>query len=160
MSLHDLNVAIADFAEESFRRCCGSKRWSRLMVEQRPFASLDVVLATGERLWWSLEAADWLEAFAAHPRIGERTAAGWSAEEQSRAAGMSEDVRRRLLQGNHEYEARFGYTFIVCASGKSAEEMLQTLDSRLAHDPADELQVAAAEQRKITDLRLRKLLTS
>jgi len=159
MTFAEFNVAAAGYAEEALRRCCGSKRWSHLMAEQRPFATRDVLLATAERLWWSLEAADWLEAFAAHPRIGDRAATGWAADEQSAAAGMPAGVRARLVEGNHAYEARFGYTFVVCAKGKSAGEMLQILEMRLLLDPAAELQVAAAEQRKITELRLIKSFT-
>jgi len=158
MTLAEFNLAPADYAEELLRRCCGSKRWSRLMAEQRPFATGDVLLATAERLWWSLEAADWLEAFAAHPRIGDRQAAGWAADEQSAAGRMSQHVRTRLVEGNHAYEERFGYTFIVCATGQSADAILENLEARLPIDPAAELQVAAAEQRKITEVRLAKLL--
>ena len=159
MTLTEFNLTPAARAEEMLRLCCGSKRWCRLMSEQRPFANRDVLLATAERLWWSLEAADWLEAFAAHPRIGDRQASGWAADEQSAAARMSQDVRARLVEGNHAYEERFGYTFIVCAMGKSAEAIVDILRARLIVDPAAELQVAAAEQRKITELRLGKLFT-
>jgi OHCU decarboxylase len=160
MTLAEFNLAPADQAEEVIRRCCGSKRWSRLMTEQRPFANRDVLFAIAERLWWSLEAADWLEAFAAHPRLGDRQASGWAADEQSAATSMANDVRSRLVEGNHAYEERFGYTFIVCATGKSVDAILEILQARLTVDPAAELQVAAAEQRKITELRLAKLFTS
>lgn len=159
MTFAEFNHAPAERAEEAMRRCCGSKRWARLMAEQRPFATKDVLLATAERLWWSLEAADWLEAFAAHPRIGDQRVSGWAVDEQSSAARMSQELRARLVEGNHAYESRFGYTFIVCATGKSVESMLEILEARLSDDPAAELQVTAAEQRKITELRLAKLFT-
>ena len=126
---------------------------------ERPFANIDVLAAVAQRLWWSLAVADWLEAFAAHPRIGERAASVWSAQEQARASRTSDEVRERLARGNREYERRFGYTFLVCATDKSAEEILDILERRLHNEPGDELQVAAGEQRKITDLRLMKLVT-
>ena len=130
------------------------------MTDARPFTSLDVLLATAERLWWSLDPADWQEAFAAHPRIGERASSTWSAEEQSRAASIAADVKERLTRENKTYEGRFGYTFIVSATGKTAGEMLTLLERRLENAPDDELQIAAGQQRRITGLRLRKLLTA
>jgi 2-oxo-4-hydroxy-4-carboxy-5-ureidoimidazoline decarboxylase len=130
------------------------------MAAERPFANPDVMAAAAQRLWWSLAAADWLEAFAGHPRIGDRATSTWSAQEQSRAMQTSEDVRIRLAAGNRAYEERFGYTFIVCATDKSAEEILEIFNRRLRNHPGDELQIAADEQRKITALRLNKLITS
>lgn len=130
------------------------------MTAARPFASLDALLATAERLWWSLQPADWLEAFAAHPRIGERASSAWSAQEQAGAGSAGADVRERLTRDNKAYEDRFGYTFIVSATGRTAAEMLTILERRLENAPDDELQIAAAEQRKITELRLHKWLTS
>lgn len=159
MTLAELNRLPEPQAERELAGCCASIRWTRLMAAERPFSSLDVVLAVADRLWWSLAAADWLEAFAAHPRIGERTSSSWAAEEQAGAHAATDDVRRRLARGNVEYEHRFGYTFLVSAAGKSAEEMLEALERRLRNEPGDELQIAAAEQRTITGLRLRKLLT-
>ncbi len=159
MTLNELNRLSVISAAAEFLRCCGSKRWAKLMTKARPFVSHDVLSATAERLWWSLDAADWLEAFAAHPRIGDRPTSAWSAEEQSTAASPADDVRGRLVRGNQQYELTFGYTFLVCATGQSAVELLAVLERRLDGRPADELQVAAAEQRKITSLRLGKLLT-
>jgi 2-oxo-4-hydroxy-4-carboxy-5-ureidoimidazoline decarboxylase len=146
-------------AEGALMRCCGSHRWAHLMAAERPFANLAVMTAIAQRLWWSLAAADWLEAFAAHPRIGERATGAWSAQEQARAMDSGDAPRARLVTGNRAYEERFGYTFIVCATDKSAEEILAVLEQRLRNEPADELQIAADEQRKITELRLRKLIT-
>jgi len=128
------------------------------MIGERPFASGDVLAAAAERIWWSLSAADWLEAFAAHPRIGERLDAGWASDEQAGAASATEDLRRHLERQNREYEQRFGYTFVVSATGKDAREMLAILETRLRNAPQDELQIAAVEQRKITGLRLLKLV--
>src|SRR5262245_43476354 len=148
--------------------CCGSTRWASAMAERRPFASVAEISAAGDDGCSSLNATDWLEAFAAHPRIGE-TARGarppapgkesWAASEQSGMNAAADEVRRRLVEANREYEARFGYIFIVCASGKSASEMLDILERRLSNSPHDELNVAAEEQRRITRLRLDKLLT-
>ncbi len=113
----------------------------------------------GDAIWRSLAPADWLEAFAAHPKIGERArSSSWSDREQSGMRSAAEDVRGRLASGNAEYESRFGYIFIVCATGKTAEEMVAALEARLANDPAAELGIAAEEQRKITGIRLAKLM--
>jgi OHCU decarboxylase len=159
VTLAELNRLSESHAEAELARCCGSMRWARLMAAERPFASREVVAAVAQRLWWSLAAADWLEAFAAHPRIGERATSTWSVQEQAGAASADDKVREQLARGNHEYERRFGYTFLISATGKSAAEILEVLDRRLRHQPVDELQIAADEQRKITDLRLNKLLT-
>lgn len=159
MTLVELNRLPDHRAEAEFGRCCGSMRWARLMAGERPFGSADVLLAVAQRLWWSLAVADWLEAFAAHPRIGEQVRSGWTAEEQVGAASMSAQLRDRLARLNQEYERRFGYTFLVSATGKGADEMVGILERRLRNEPAEELQIAADEQRKITELRLAKLLT-
>ena len=161
MTLDALNQLPSTGAHDGFLRCCGSKRWAFVMTDTRPFRGYDALLAIAERTWWSLEAADWLEAFAAHPRIGERATSTWSAEEQSVAAASAlADVSTRLAEGNRAYEQRFGYTFLICATGRSAAELLAVLERRLAGHAADELQIAAAEQRKITALRLEKWLHS
>ena len=124
MTLNELNRLSVISAAAEFLRCCGSKRWAKLMTKARPFVSHDVLSATAERLWWSLDAADWLEAFAAHPRIGDRPTSAWSAEEQSTAASPTDDVRGRLVRGNQQYELTFGYTFLVCATLRSAVDLL------------------------------------
>ena len=160
MTLTELNRLPESRAQYELSRCCASHRWAHLMASERPFANADVLAAAAQRLWWSLAVADWLEAFAAHPRIGERATSAWSAQEQARAAETSDDVRARLMAGNRAYEDRFGYTFIVCATDKAAEDILQILERRLHNEPGDELQIAADEQRKITALRLEKLITT
>lgn len=130
------------------------------MTGRRPFSAMEEVLAAADDIWKSLDAADWLEAFAAHPKIGDATTADrQAAKEQSGVAGADSGVRARLLQGNREYEARFGYIFIISAQGKTADEMLESLERRLRNGPAEELRLAAAEQAKITRLRLNRLLT-
>jgi 2-oxo-4-hydroxy-4-carboxy-5-ureidoimidazoline decarboxylase len=135
------------------------------MARLRPFDSETALLEAAERVWWGLSRLDWLEAFASHPRIGDvgalrarfTTTAAWSAGEQAGVAGAPERVLQELALGNDRYEARFGYLFIVCATGKTAEEMLALLQQRLAHDPDDEIRVAAAEQAKITRIRLERI---
>jgi 2-oxo-4-hydroxy-4-carboxy-5-ureidoimidazoline decarboxylase len=163
MTLEAFNALPAVSAEAELVRCCASRRWAHLVAAERPFlgdAAMEVLEAAAERVWWSLNAADWLEAFAAHPRIGERTESTWPVHEQAAAAGASEDVRERLAMGNRLYESRFGYTFLVCATGKTAREILTMLERRLQNAPDAELQVAAREQRRITDLRLARLFTT
>lgn len=138
------------------------------MTSVRPFSSLDDLLAKADSVWRSLSEEDWLEAFRAHPKIGEQNAAAaqseqarnWSSQEQSGIARTAIETRAALAAGNQEYEKRFGFIFIVCATGKTSEEMLAILHSRLHSDPETELPVAAEEQRKITRLRLGKLLES
>jgi OHCU decarboxylase len=114
-------------------------------------------MTQADDVWWSLEGGDWLEAFAAHPRIGER-AAGWAGEEQSGVRGADDEVLGRLNSLNHDYERKFGHVFLIFATGKSAAEILAELERRLANDPATELRIAAGEQAKITRLRLQKAL--
>lgn len=165
MNLEQINAWSEDEAQGMFARCCGSSRWSTVMAQLRPFDSQSSLLLAGKSAWWSLERRDWLEAFAAHPRIGDLNAlaarftrtAAWSAAEQAGVAGAEQEVLRELAQGNEAYEARFGYIFIVCATGKSAAEMLEIVRQRLTHAPEEEIKVAAAEQWKITRLRLEKM---
>jgi len=160
MTVAELNRLPDIRAEAELLRCCASHRWAHLMAAERPFSNLAVMRVVAQRLWWSLAAAYWLEAFAAHPRIGERATSAWSAQEQARASETGDAAHARLIAGNRAYEQRFGYTFIVCATDKSADEIVTTLEERLHHEPADELQIAADEQRKITELRLNKLITT
>jgi 2-oxo-4-hydroxy-4-carboxy-5-ureidoimidazoline decarboxylase len=160
-----LNALPAIDATYAFSRCCGTRRWAEAMAVRRPFASADELFQTADNIWNVLLPAEWLEAFAAHPRIGDVEAlrkkfastAAWCDGEQSGVAGAGEAVLQALAAGNRAYEDRFGYIFIVCATGKSAAEMLAILNARLSNDPDTELRVAAAEQAKITRLRMEKL---
>jgi allantoicase len=174
MTLATLNALDEDAAVRELRRCCGSSRWARAMAASRPFSSVTAIDLAADEAWQRLEVSDILDAFAAHPRIGagageagtSGTAGGagsdgapqWSSQEQAGARTASGDVSERLAAGNRAYEARFGYIFIICATGKSAGEMLASLEQRLAHTPDEELRIAAEEQRMITRLRLTKLL--
>ncbi len=136
------------------------------MLEARPFLDVNDLVAKAERTWWALSAEGWLEAFRAHPKIGEQKAAAtqseqaqsWSAQEQSGVTDAAAETKAALAARNQEYEQRFGFIFIVCASGKTSEEMLAILSQRLRNESQTELRVAAEEQRKITRLRLEKLI--
>jgi OHCU decarboxylase len=162
-----LNAMPAREAEAALRDCCGSSAWVARMLACRPFAGAGDLRERADASWAGLSTADRLEAFRAHPRIGERRPGGeagrsaaWSAEEQSGVAREDPDVRTALAQANAVYEARFGHVFLVCATGKSVAEILAALRERLSNGPDREIEVAAEEQRKITRLRLEKLMTS
>ena|ERR1051326_76056 len=167
---HDLawlNSLSAHAAANELRQCCGSRRWARQMTDARPFENLADLIKQANEIWWSLDRDDWLEAFRSHPRIGEKKSAEtvsaqareWSSNEQAGVNTASTETTDALATLNRTYEQRFGYIFIICATGKSSGEMLAALRERLQHDEAGELPVAAAEQSKITELRLKKLLT-
>ena len=167
MTLDSLNELPSAAATSEFLKCCGSKRWARMMTEARPFANAGELFGRGDEIWWSLSEADWLEAFRAHPKIGEKKAAtaqteqarAWSAQEQSGMTSAPSATVAELAQKNSAYLNKFGFIFIVCATGKSSEQMLEILKSRLSN-PADiEIRAAAEEQTKITRLRLEKLLS-
>jgi len=128
------------------------------MMARQPFGSRAETLEAADSVWWELGPLEWLDAFASHPRIGEKSADQRAVKEQSGVTGAAADTLERLVAGNRAYEEKFGYIYIVCASGKSALEMLAILESRLGNDPNTELRVAAEQQRQITRLRLEKLL--
>jgi 2-oxo-4-hydroxy-4-carboxy-5-ureidoimidazoline decarboxylase len=126
------------------------------MIARVPFASREAALTAARDEWFALDTADWREAFDHHPRIGDLPDSAISAREQSGVASAPEDVKRALAEGNRAYEERFGHIYIVCATGKSAEEMLAILNARLKNDPETEIRVAAEEHARICDLRLRQ----
>jgi allantoicase len=150
-----LNTRSEADARRELTACCGSSRWVEEMLRARP---LEDALTTADAIWNGLGPDDWREAFAAHPRIGERKADRFSAGEQSGATGAPSETMAALAATNRQYEERFGHIYIVCATGKSAEEMLSLAQARLGNTPEDELRIAAAEQAKITRLRLLKLV--
>jgi OHCU decarboxylase len=164
-SAQKLNEAEADTARELLRKCCAADKWTAGMLAARPFRDDALFESTAADVWWSLTPDDWQEAFAAHPRIGDvdslrakyADTKSWSADEQSGVDAATDETLAQLAAGNHAYFEKFGYIFIVCATGKSAEEMLRLLNSRLNNSPEDEIRIAAAEQLQITLLRLRKL---
>jgi OHCU decarboxylase len=153
-------------AEEEILPCCGSLRWAQEMTRLRPFATEAELFEASDRVWLGLGTEDWDEAFRSHPRIGERKApqaatqqsATWSSQEQDGVRAEDAETLRELALGNEEYEARFGRVFLVCATGRSAAEMLEILKRRLGSDAESELREAAEQQRQITQLRLRKWL--
>jgi OHCU decarboxylase len=167
------NVVDAATAANEILPCCGSRAWAAAMAVRRPLAAEAEVLETSDEIWRSLTALDWMEAFRSHPRIGESDnreareldaksvkAAEWSEQEQRKVADADASTKLTLADGNREYERRFNRIFIVCAMGKSPEEILSILNRRLNNDEASELQEAWEQQRQITHLRLRKWLQS
>jgi 2-oxo-4-hydroxy-4-carboxy-5-ureidoimidazoline decarboxylase len=165
-TIAELNALADSDARTEFLRCCGSHRWADGMLARRPFADTASLTKAADELWSAASRDDCLEAFAAHPKIGSDIAslrakfahtASWSSREQGGMSGAAETTIRRLAEQNQVYDERFGYIFIVCATGKSASEMLAILESRIDSRPEDELRIAAEEQRKIMHLRLAKL---
>lgn len=166
-NLAEWNEEPESVAMETMIACCGASRWAEAMVALRPFSSIVELSTEADRVWSTMDEADWMQAFASHPRIGEHKAAhanaisaAWSQQEQSSAANSAERVMDDLADGNRLYEERFGFTYIVCATGKSAEEMLAILNRRLARDRSTELREAAEQQRQIMQIRLGKWLAS
>jgi 2-oxo-4-hydroxy-4-carboxy-5-ureidoimidazoline decarboxylase len=165
-ALQRLNDMEAPEAEVALTRCCGSKRWVQTMLASRPYASREQLLSLAESAASKLDRVDWLEAFSHHPKIGDIDSLRarfpktheWSSSEQSGVNAAPEQVLKDLAEGNQQYEQRFGYIFIVCATGKTAPEMLDLLRQRLPNSPEAELPIAAGEQKKITKIRLEKLL--
>lgn len=168
---HDLTSLNSLPTEESVKellQCCGSRAWAEQMSKDRPYSTLDDVVSHALQIWQSLTAADWLEAFRSHPKIGEKKAAEnvsaqsqqWSGQEQSGVTNAAQETVDALATLNRAYEDKFGFIFIICATGKSSAEMLNALRQRLQNDHDTELPLAAAEQSKITELRLLKLLGS
>ena len=160
-----LDRASTEEARALLTRCCGAHRWIDAMMDRRPFGTDQRLLDAARGVWFSLDAADWLEAFGHHPKIGDRASLQarfastrhLSAHEQSGVDVATDAVLDALERGNRLYEQRFGYIFIVCATGKSAEEMLALLDARLDNAPDVEIGIAAEEQARITALRLQQI---
>ena len=158
----EINAASPEAAREILWRACGSTRWVDRMMQRRPFTTGARLLSAARIEWFGLTESDWLEAFSHHPKIGDRSALearfpathDLSAKEQAGVAAARADTIDALAAGNDAYLERFGFIFIVCATGKTAEEMLKLLRDRLSNDRATELRIAAEEQAKITALRL------
>ena len=159
-----MTIAELDLKDEAdlaprLLECCGSSNWVKQMLALRPFVTQDRLDEAAVHTWQKLSPDDWLEAFSKHPKIGEKgKVSQWSAQEQSGMNAAAAQVADRLADLNRVYYEKFGFIFIVCATGKTAEEMLALLDARLPNSREVELPIAAAEQNKITLLRLRKLL--
>jgi 2-oxo-4-hydroxy-4-carboxy-5-ureidoimidazoline decarboxylase len=166
MTLHELNTLPVQQLQEELLKCCGSPAWVNKMLPFFPADDLVELLEDAEEQWWKCTEVDWKEAFTHHPKIGDveslkkkfASTAQWAAGEQSGALSASQKTIEALAEGNKKYEDKFGYIFIVCATGKSADEMVAMLQERLLNDPKEEIEIAADEQNKITKLRLEKLV--
>jgi len=166
MTLHELNTLPPEKLKEALTKCCGASAWVNRMLTFFPVDDLVELLEDAEAQWYQCTEQDWREAFTHHPKIGDieslqkkfANTAQWASGEQAGVNAASQETLIALAKGNQEYEAKFGYIFIVCATGKSAEEMLALLEARLPNFPQEEIQIAADEQNKITKLRLEKLI--
>lgn len=166
MTLDELNALPELAAVEQLMRCCGSTVWAKRVAAGRPYADATALLDAADERWTELDRKDRLEAFGHHPRIGERqlrekfaSTARWAGREQAGVESATEHVLALLATGNARYEERFGHVFLVCATGRSAQEMLDLLTVRLENEPEREFEIACGEQAKITRLRLEKLLS-
>ena len=166
MNLQQFNHQDKDSLFQELEKCCGSQQWIKAILAARPYASLERLHAFSDKVWEKLDTDDYLEAFSHHPQIGNidslkkkfASTALWAGSEQQGTAQASDALLQNLKQCNETYLQKFGFIFIVCATGKSAQEMLDLLNQRLTNDRITELQIAAAEQNKITHIRLNKLL--
>ena len=167
MTLEALNNLSSEEALSALIRCCGSQKWAEAMVSARPFHHQGQLLELADIFWTHAAIEDVREAFAAHPKIGDKKqlaskfaeTAAWASSEQGGVDDASAEIIEKLALGNKTYEDKFGYIFIVCATGKSADEMLSLLQDRLHNESSTEFQIAKEEQRKITHIRLNKLLS-
>jgi 2-oxo-4-hydroxy-4-carboxy-5-ureidoimidazoline decarboxylase len=168
MTLHELNILPKEQLIEELSKCCGSSAWVNKMLVFFPADDLVELLEDAEEQWYKCNETDWKEAFEHHLKIGDieslkkkfASTAQWASDEQSAVSHASQQTIEALAEGNRLYEEKFGYIFIVYATGKSAEEILTILQTRLQNSPEVEIEIAADEQNKITKLRLEKLLDS
>lgn len=165
MTLQSFNELSDKEAFDSLFACCGSTNWASRMAGHRPFSTLEDLKTTADTAWGETTETDWLEAFTHHPKIGDTESlkkkfaatAAWASNEQSAVQSAGMEVLEKLAQGNRDYEEKFGFIFIVCATGKTAPEMLALLEARLPNKKEEELRIAAVEQHKITHIRIDKL---
>lgn len=168
MTIQELNSLTIQDAEAAFSKCCGARNWVRRMVNARPFVNLESLIAMANSVWEACNIYDGAEAFMHHPQIGGTaelaqkfaSTSEWASGEQASVNQATTEVLQALADGNVAYKKKFGYIFIVCATGKSAAEMLDLLNARLPNTEDDEIRIAMAEQMKITIIRLEKLLTT
>jgi len=164
MTLAEFNALPSAQAESVLMDCCGSARWAASVASRRPYATVETLHKSADSIWWNLERAEWLAAFSRHPQIGDQPVSGsasarqWAESEQAGARAAGDDVKARLARANRAYVEKFGYIYVVCATGKTAEGMLAILNQRLQNDLASELSIAAEQQRMIMRIRLEKLL--
>jgi 2-oxo-4-hydroxy-4-carboxy-5-ureidoimidazoline decarboxylase len=166
MTLEQINNLPLDLLQDEFFKCCHSTRWSKAMAASRPFVSAQQMMDKSDEIWENTDETDWLEAFLGHPKIGVKqlsekfaSTKEWAGDEQASVKQASEDTIQALADGNDAYEAKFGFIYIICATGKSAQEMLDLLNARMPNDKHTEIRIAAGEQNKITKIRLNKLLS-
>jgi 2-oxo-4-hydroxy-4-carboxy-5-ureidoimidazoline decarboxylase len=159
-SLDRFNQLSDEEAAGELLAVCHSRRWAKEVAAGRPYPDVAALQRAADDVWLHLSPEDWREAFEAHPRIGEGggASADWSRQEQAGVGDAGQDVRDRLARGNAAYEARFGHVFLISAESRGTEEILANLRARLGNDPDTELRVAAEEHRRITRLRLERLL--
>lgn len=153
-----INELPAAEAMAGFLKCNGSSQWAEEMTEARPFSNADDLFEAAKEIWQDLPKGDWMEAFEAHPPIGDKSSKGWAKDEQKGAEKASAATLAELEKLNKEYLDKFGFVFLIFASGKSADEMLAQLKKRIGNEQADEMRTAAEEQTKITQHRLEKWL--
>lgn len=166
MTIEELNNLSPDKLQEELFKCCGSTTWAQHLAGKKPFKSKAELLEKSDAIWSHCTAQDGLEAFTHHPKIGDlknlekkfASTKEWAGGEQAGVNTAAQETLIALAKGNEEYEKKFGYIFIVCATGKSAEEMLALLNARITNDAETELKIAMNEQNKITHIRLEKLL--
>ena len=166
MTLEEINTISQPQLREELLKCCGSSTWVKMMMTYFPTDNMEELLENAEELWTECSDDDWKEAFTHHPKIGDvesltkkfASTAEWASGEQMAVNTASGETIEALAEANRLYEEKFDYIFIVCATGKSAEEMLGLFQERINNKPEDELRIAAAEQLKITKLRLQKLI--
>ncbi len=167
MIIEQFNKLSIDQAQQLLFNCCGSTVWSTKLVARRPFHSIIELKTDSDKIWLQCEETDWLEAFTHHPKIGDvksltekfATTKEWASNEQSGVNEASTFTIDKLSEGNRAYEEKFGFIFIVCATGKSAAEMLSLLEVRLSNEQSTEIKIAMQEQNKITQLRIDKLFS-
>lgn len=155
-----------DLNKELLTKCCGSEKWINSMIREMPFNTKEEIFNNAEKVWYSLNKEDWLEAFSQHPKIGDinsltekfYSTKELAGNEQAGVNNASIETLTELAKLNDEYEKKFGYIFIVCASGKSADEMLHIIKERIKNNSETEIKIAMEEQNKITKLRLEKLI--
>lgn len=166
MTIDQFNALSVEQQHQALERCCGAQHWVKQMVAKAPFSSKDQLFYFADYLWDNANEESWLEAFLHHPKIGDidslakkfENTKQWAEGEQQGVQRASKDILLALAEGNQAYEKKFGYIFIVCATGKSASEMLALLNQRLPNSEEDEILIAMKEQQKITKIRLDKLI--
>lgn len=165
MTIHQFNKLSASVQKQELFKCCGCTSWSEELVNNLPFQSVEELKKKSDQTWFSLTEKDWLDAFTHHPKIGDIqslekkfvSTKQWASGEQAGVNIAKQNILEELKKGNEDYEKKFGFIFIVCATGKSAEEMLDLLKQRLNNTPEEEIKIASGEQNKITHIRIDKL---